>query len=63
MSIETFGTVRMIATRISIDDVDDLCRIHENKQFVAAYGAKRTQQQIEHMKELTIKEFYGCFTY
>ena len=44
-SIITFGTNRMIAERLRVEDLDELCRMHQDPRVMATLGGLRSDDQ------------------
>jgi [ribosomal protein S5]-alanine N-acetyltransferase len=46
-SISTFRTDRLIAERIRIEDLDELCRMHQDPRVMATLGGLRSDEQTQ----------------
>jgi [ribosomal protein S5]-alanine N-acetyltransferase len=46
-SIMTFRTDRLIAERLRVEDLDELCRMHQDPRVMATLGGLRSAEQTE----------------
>ena len=46
-SIMTFRTDRLIAERLRVEDLDELCRMHQDPRVMATLGGLRSDEQTE----------------
>jgi [ribosomal protein S5]-alanine N-acetyltransferase len=46
-SIITFRTDRLIAKRLNVEDLDELCRMHQNPRVMATLGGLRSDEQTQ----------------